>query len=345
MTFSDVKTNFLILVADDNPSNRMMIQKILENYNFRVICVENGREAIAQLKDITDIDLLLMDINMPLMNGLETASFIRSSDNISFRHIPIIAITGNCEKEDIEVIKKTGINNYIAKPASPKKIIETIAATFADAGIAHDLPCNINVVMKCESIENFPCQQDLDLKKALSYLGDDISILKKLLRTFYSNYEHFISDIKILLNNKNIAKGAAMFHNLKGTSAQICAEELSHEAFLMEKELKKESICQETIERFEAVFEKTMKTVYLLSFGDTKEALGNELLKKQDVLHEFIHDLKIKNVSDMDKNLKILNDFEWNDDAKLKVNSISFFVKLSDFNQAIKTAKELLKYL
>ncbi|MGH4050145.1 MAG: response regulator [Clostridium sp.] len=117
--------NKKILIADDDPRNIFALAAVLEDYGAEIIEAENGEVALEKLKD-EEVDLILMDIMMPVMNGYETIKKIRNTDKI--KHIPIIATTAKSLKGDSEKCLEAGANDYIAKPIDYDVLITLVKA-------------------------------------------------------------------------------------------------------------------------------------------------------------------------------------------------------------------------
>ena len=107
-----------ILLAEDNPVNRQVALRMLEKQGYRVTCAADGREALALLEKCV-YDLVLMDIEMPNMNGLEASAAIRQREKVTGRHIPIIAMTARVMKGDQEKCLAAGMDAYVSKPILP----------------------------------------------------------------------------------------------------------------------------------------------------------------------------------------------------------------------------------
>ncbi len=110
-----------ILVVDDDMRNIFAITSALENYQVRVMFAENGIEGIAALQDNPDIDLVLMDIMMPDMDGFAAIKEIRQIPK--FENIPIIALTAKAMKYDRDQCIEAGASDYISKPVNLKQLI------------------------------------------------------------------------------------------------------------------------------------------------------------------------------------------------------------------------------
>lgn len=119
--------NIRILVAEDNPINKFLIIKILQNWQVKMDVVENGKEAIEKLRE-NDYDLILMDTFMPVMNGLEAIKLIREGYATGKENIPIITFSAAAMETDKETAIAAGANDVLSKPFEPavlhKKILE-----------------------------------------------------------------------------------------------------------------------------------------------------------------------------------------------------------------------------
>jgi len=112
-----------VLVAEDNRINQMLVTRMLEALGHHVKVVANGRLAVDAVM-AGDVDLVLMDIQMPEMDGLEAARAIRRAGQVA---VPIIALTANAMQGDAEVCLEAGMNDYLTKPVERAKLAEAVA--------------------------------------------------------------------------------------------------------------------------------------------------------------------------------------------------------------------------
>jgi signal transduction histidine kinase/ligand-binding sensor domain-containing protein/ActR/RegA family two-component response regulator len=114
-----------ILLAEDNLVNQKLAMKLLENDGHQVTLAQNGKDALSLLEQ-SAFDLVLMDVQMPEMDGLTAATVIRKQEETSRLHIPIIALTAHATKEDQDRCLRAGMDGYVAKPVSPANLRQTI---------------------------------------------------------------------------------------------------------------------------------------------------------------------------------------------------------------------------
>jgi CheY-like chemotaxis protein len=128
-----------ILLAEDNVVNQRLASRLLEKRGHSVALAATGGEALARLKDET-FDVILMDVQMPDMDGLETTAIIREREKTSGTRTPIIALTAHTMKGDRERCLAVGMDSYITKPVEPNDLIATVEAVAAQRTAAAAQP-------------------------------------------------------------------------------------------------------------------------------------------------------------------------------------------------------------
>jgi two-component system cell cycle response regulator DivK len=124
--------NELILIVEDNEKNRRLVRDVLQVKGYRVLEAENA-EAALELGVQQLPDLVLMDIQLPGMNGIEALAQLRAAPVT--RHIPVIAFTASVMPQDRHQIMAAGFNAFVAKPINLKAFVSTVAATLAEAKV------------------------------------------------------------------------------------------------------------------------------------------------------------------------------------------------------------------
>lgn len=120
------KSQVPILVAEDNAVNQKLLLRMIEKFGFSADAVATGKDALTKLKEF-NYSIVLMDVNMPEMDGIEATRQIRKEDSGVKNHsVPIIALTANAMKGDREICLEAGMNDYVSKPINPKELLDAI---------------------------------------------------------------------------------------------------------------------------------------------------------------------------------------------------------------------------
>ena len=114
-----------VLIAEDSSVIQNLTKKILQFQNFDISAVKNGKDVLKELEK-NSYDIILLDINMPVMDGMECAKAVRALPDNSKSKIPIIAITGNAKNYSEQDFLNVGINEYLPKPLDFDKLVDTV---------------------------------------------------------------------------------------------------------------------------------------------------------------------------------------------------------------------------
>ncbi|CAK0750292.1 two-component system, sensor histidine kinase and response regulator [Azospirillaceae bacterium] len=207
-----------VLVVEDNIINQILARNILLNMGAVVEVASNGSEAIRRFNQGDfSFDIILMDIQMPEMDGYEATLLLRSAP--SGRTIPIIAITANAMASDREKCLAVGMNDYIAKPFDIDQVGDIVARWVGRAStfvVSEDAP-------KLQSLMNV---SGIDVDYALMRVGNDRSLLIRLVRNFVESCASFPDDVTEAIRCGDRKRLLGMLHTLKGTALQIGARHL-----------------------------------------------------------------------------------------------------------------------
>jgi PAS domain S-box-containing protein len=210
-----------VLVADDNTINLEVARRILELEGAHVRVVNNGQEAVDLLAaEATAIDLVLMDVQMPVMDGLEATQQIRKQ--LALSTLPILALTAGITKDEHQRIRLAGMNDIIAKPFNPPDLVARIRRQVAlDTDEADPSPAR----EAAPSVAGWPEIPGVDMQDAALRLGGDLglfcSMMRRLLREFADLDEH-VSQASAL------AALPARLHNLKGSAGTLGAKSIEN---------------------------------------------------------------------------------------------------------------------
>lgn len=205
-----------ILLAEDNHINRKMIKELLSREGHQVDLANNGIQAV-EIWQQAEYDLVLMDVQMPEMDGLEAAQRIRSLEN-GDRHTPIIALTAHAMPGDRHRCLQAGMDDYMSKPIDPRKVLETIAR-WAGKGTGEREEDEAQPAVDPNCVFN--------LDDALVRFSNDREFFLTMLEDFLSTLCDKIGEMKTALQNDNLAALSYQGHNLKGVAANFSAYQLS----------------------------------------------------------------------------------------------------------------------
>jgi CheY-like chemotaxis protein len=122
---TELKVN--VLVVDDNQINRLLLNKVLVRWGISADFAENGVQAVEKIVNNQNYDVVLMDIYMPEMGGVEATQLIRAKDEAYFRELPIIALTASMLNSEVNDMENAGMNDYILKPFDPKNLFDKLS--------------------------------------------------------------------------------------------------------------------------------------------------------------------------------------------------------------------------
>jgi CheY-like chemotaxis protein len=221
----NLKKNCKILIAEDNLTNQQVAEGILENLGYEADIAENGLKAYDMFIN-NNYDLVLMDIQMPEMDGIEATGKIRLFEKKEKRvFVPVIALTAHAMMSDKEECINAGMDDYITKPLS-FDALEGILKKW----------------LKKEGLDHFFSETETndvkiwDKEKFLNMLMNDQSLAERVLKSFLNSMPGMIKELKTLINSNSTKEAGYMGHKIKGAALNIAAPELSTIAMEIERD-------------------------------------------------------------------------------------------------------------
>jgi two-component system sensor histidine kinase RpfC len=232
-----------ILVAEDNAVNQKVIGLILEKAGHAARIVENGELALDALKGNEKFDLALLDLNMPVMGGIEVAKIYQYMSQSDSR-IPIVALTADATVETRKVCEEAKFDAYVTKPFESKLLLETISRLAHKSSDKGEGPHASSRPERPSDSSAPPDPLDLSVMKELIHLGATEDFIRNVTRLFQEGTEEKIRNMKFAVKTQNSEAFRQLTHALKGSAGQIGALHLSslcheysrvgHEEFLAE---------------------------------------------------------------------------------------------------------------
>jgi PAS domain S-box-containing protein len=208
-----------ILVAEDTLFNQKFIQRLLDRWNHRFTIVDNGRDALEALEK-QSFDVVLMDVQMPQLNGLEATKAIRIDEQQTKTHIPVIAMTAHAIKGDRERCLEAGMDEYVSKPIDSDKLFDAIEELTNNPGnpeMAEGLSPAVYTEMLLKAFDG------------------DWDFLKEVVDVFLSDYPKLIENLRQASADRNSEALMRAAHSLKGMLKNFQADPAAGVAFELEK--------------------------------------------------------------------------------------------------------------
>ena len=252
-----------ILLADDNITNQQVAQGILKKLGLRADAVANGEEVLKALETIP-YDLVLMDVQMPEMDGIEATRRIRDPQSGVVDHqIPIIALTAHAMQGDREKCLQAGMNDYISKPVSPQALITILerwlpGETGATAKERLRWPKGVDsVAVGKRTVPVF------DKTVMLTRFMDDEELVVAVIKGFLADIPQQIETLHGYLTTNDTVGVERQLHTIKGAAANVAGEVLRSVAFELEKEAQSGNIpaVMERMVELEKEFERLRRTM------------------------------------------------------------------------------------
>ncbi|MEW6266117.1 MAG: response regulator [Thermodesulfobacteriota bacterium] len=245
-----------LLLVEDNEINQQVAQEILESVGLRVTIAVNGQEGVDRVKQGT-FDAVLMDVQMPVMDGYQAAREIRKDER--FLKLPIIAMTASAMTRDREMALEAGMNDHVSKPIEVKELFSTLAKWIEPRaeGYPSALEERPAPAPKAEDIL-LPEIDGIDVPAGLKRVANNKKLYLKLLNDFSADYRKSAQDIREALAAKNRELGRRLAHTVKGVAGNIGIQELYEVAGRLELTIKNNNFTDEpeALANFEQVLEK-----------------------------------------------------------------------------------------
>ena len=224
-----------ILLAEDNITNQQVALGILKKLGLRADAVANGEEALKVLATLP-YDLVLMDVQMPVMDGLEATRQIRNPQSAVSNHaIPVIAMTARAMQGDQESCLAAGMNDYVSKPVTPQALARVLEKWLTPEGGRQRGGKAVANGTARRPEPRAPAHPVLDLAGLMERVMDDKDLAKTILENFPEDLSQRIGALKTFLKTGDRAGAEREAHSIKGASASVGGEALRAEAFELEK--------------------------------------------------------------------------------------------------------------
>jgi CheY-like chemotaxis protein len=225
-----VRLDLSVLLAEDNEINRKVAQHMLERVGCRITAVSDGEEALQAVQQ-GDFDVALMDVQLPVVDGLEVTRRLRRQEE-GEQHLPIVAMTAHAMKGDREKCIEAGMDDYLSKPISSERLYDVVSR------------CTGSRLAVTEAGAAGPAADasaaPFDSRELLGRVAGDQDLARELLEIFARESPAKLASIRSALAAGNFAQIRALAHEMKGTAANLAAKGVLSASLLLEQRAEEE---------------------------------------------------------------------------------------------------------
>lgn len=334
-----------LLLVEDNELNYELMSELLTMAEIKYVHAWNGQEALDILKKDDSFDAILMDCQMPVMDGYATSRRIR--ENPSWSSIPILAITANAMTGDREKVIEAGMNEHISKPINFHKMFETLGKWINPSEIHVEQLLTVESQNEHKKTLLPSVLPGINLALGRKYTGGNEEFYFKLLLNFRDHHQRFEPDLLLALANNKRDEAIRMVHTLKGLAGSIGAAELANRAAHLEQKIVK-------IEtgNYDEALGLAMESLNKVLSGLSE--LNNQQLERQALqavlsaedcledLEQLVVLLRDGNTSAVALMDKVKNKINYKDSWGENINKIKQMIDLFQFEEAVMETLSLI---
>ena len=308
-----------ILLVEDNQMNQEIILGLLEESGISIDIANNGKEAVnIYNKNLNKYELVLMDIQMPIMDGYEATKQIRLINS----DIPIVALTANAMKEDIQRTKLAGMCEHLNKPIEVEKLYEVLLKYISKKDDSKDLDT------KLQDDISIPIFKNIDINQGLKYLANNKKLYLKILNNFKKDYKN------LNLDNLDEPSFKLKIHTLKGLCANIGATSL-HKITKELDDTQNKDLLPRFYKKLNLVIDELEEKLIANNnfIDDNKEDIPQE--KRDELFNRLKEALDLMEPEKCNSIIQELEKYNFANEDKEKFIKIVEFVSEYDFDSAL----------
>ena len=332
-----------VLLAEDNVINQTVMFGLLEDTGIEMIIANDGKEALERLETHSDIEMIFMDINMPVMDGYEATSQLRK--NAIYDNIPVVALTANAMQKDIEKAKEVGMQEHLGKPIDVQDLysvlLKYIPAKVDASEVKEEKKKEDDIKDTLQQISKL---KELNVEEGLERIGGDVELYRNILFDFSDIFRDSVSEFETLIKEARMEEVSHLAHNIKGTAGNIGADSLFKMMELFETAVEeKEDDFNLLLHRYKEMFERLLASID--TFREEKQVSSE---KKSMIEQKYLDDLLEQIVEKAKKRKALackelsveLQKYEWPQEYEDTLNRIIRLLKRYQFKEAIAVIEE-----
>jgi CheY-like chemotaxis protein len=277
-----------ILVVDDSELNLELAQLLLEDNGASVQCVANGQEALNWLAMYpTEVDIILMDVQMPIMDGYTATQLIRQ--DARWQQLPVVALSAGVLKEERDTALAAGMDDFVAKPLDVDQLITTIQRLTGcqPQPSVSDKEDKIAHVAISNDIPNLP---GIDVTFALKQ-WHDFDLYLRHLHKFISDYQRFSGTLTQLMAGEETDAASKLLHKLKGVASNLALIQVAEQALAMELAIKSGTMKADATDELQHAIDQACADIALLASAlppTTNQAIAQSSMPAIELLRALL---------------------------------------------------------
>ena len=283
-----------ILIVEDHKINQKVISEFLKLSGMETVIANNGQEALELLKQ-QDFDAILMDVQMPIMDGMEATRTIRSYPK--YARLPVIALTAGVTQDEQKSYLACGMNDFLAKPINPEDLVSLLSRwvgkRYGDGFPPPEQP-SLQANNQDETADWTDLAADLaadlpgfDLHNIMTILGGQREPLLRMLREFFEDFNGESATVINLVSNGQTEAAKTLLHTLKGVAGNLGAMKLHQACIMLDSQLTQDDFNAESLQIWLNAFDSTMLTIAAVTHIAPKVRAPVDTGKLMDALAEL----------------------------------------------------------
>ncbi len=322
-----------VLIVEDNEVNQLIVTDLLESNGISVQCASHGKEALDLLSENVSFDVVLMDIQMPVMDGYQATKAIRAMGGTMIT-LPIIAMTADAMEGAGESALEHGFTGYLSKPVDPELLFELLLSLL-------DINRKETVSHKKESLLPFSDMKHIDVEDGLMRVTGNEDLYYRIIMKFYDNNQNIVSVVKSTLESREFEDARRLVHTIKGVSGNIGAKSLSVVAQNLEYSVRDRKL--EKLEYDFDAFEQEMVNVLNeikpykkveSSTGDKKSKQSGASIELKNHLEVLLPHMNKGDVKMCKTSISKINNKKWPAEFKKEIETLIHAVEKYRFESA-----------
>ncbi len=328
-----------ILLAEDNFMNQAVVEGLLEETGILITNVMDGQKAVEEIIKNGNYDLILMDINMPIMDGYKASSIIREYPQ--FEDIPIIALSANLKQEDHLKAKEVGMQDYLNKPIDVESFYKLLLHYIpAKVEAPQKEPVSDTMNYEDEKVRMIRILKSIDVLEGLKRLNDNVKAYRKILFDFSDAINTSRAEFKQILQQTRYSEGQDLAHYYKGIAGNLGVDRLHKILKNLEEAFseKDKSACSILLNQFnDETLKVVQETTILKQQSEAVKAprmsISEEMMITLMVqLRTYAKKGKALQTKEL---IEMLKGYSWSGSKKLLFDKIVYSAKMYNFKDTV----------